>query len=144
MDFSCSAGLWSLLDQGLNLCPLHWQADSYPLYHQGKSFFLWCAFVFIYSNTFILRITSLKWFPSIYWISTYDIYPMLPNWNDYFNVIMSYCAFFFCMEQGIFLAFSIANYAVRYQLSWTKYLLWIKDTTVSNCFFFPDFLLCCS
>ena len=23
-------------DQGLNLCPLHWQADSYPLLHQGS------------------------------------------------------------------------------------------------------------
>ena len=24
------------LDQGSNLCPLHWQANSYPLYHQGN------------------------------------------------------------------------------------------------------------
>ena len=24
------------LDQGSNLCPLHWQAVSYPLYHQGS------------------------------------------------------------------------------------------------------------
>ena len=24
------------LDQGLNQCPLHWQADSCPLYHQGS------------------------------------------------------------------------------------------------------------
>ena len=23
-------------EQGLNLCPLHWQADSCPLYHQGS------------------------------------------------------------------------------------------------------------
>ena len=23
-------------DQGLNLCPLHWQVDSYPLHHQGS------------------------------------------------------------------------------------------------------------
>ena len=32
---SCSAECGILLDQGLILCPLHWQADSYPLYHQG-------------------------------------------------------------------------------------------------------------
>ena len=25
-----------LLDQGLNLCTLHWQADSYLLHHQGN------------------------------------------------------------------------------------------------------------
>ena len=24
------------LDQGSNPCPLHWQADSYPLHHQGS------------------------------------------------------------------------------------------------------------
>ena len=24
-------------DQGWNPCPLHWHADSYPLYHQGSS-----------------------------------------------------------------------------------------------------------
>ena len=31
------------LDQGSNLCPLHWQTDSQPLDHQGilKSHFLW-------------------------------------------------------------------------------------------------------
>ena len=23
-------------DQGSNLCPLYWEADSYPLYHQGR------------------------------------------------------------------------------------------------------------
>ena len=23
-------------DQGWNLCPLHWRADSYPLFHQGS------------------------------------------------------------------------------------------------------------
>ena len=28
--------LWNLPDQGLNLCPPHWQADSWPLNHQGS------------------------------------------------------------------------------------------------------------
>ena len=23
-------------EQGLNMCPLHWQVDSYPLDHQGR------------------------------------------------------------------------------------------------------------
>ena len=32
---SCSVECGILLDQGLILCSLHWQADSYPLYHQG-------------------------------------------------------------------------------------------------------------
>ena len=34
MDFSCSEAWGVFLDQGSNPCPLHWQLDSYPLYHQ--------------------------------------------------------------------------------------------------------------
>ena len=33
---SCPMACGILLDQGSNLCPLHWEADSYPLYHQGS------------------------------------------------------------------------------------------------------------
>ena len=33
---SCSAACGIFLDWGSNLCPLHWQADSYPLHHQGS------------------------------------------------------------------------------------------------------------
>ena len=35
--FSCSEACGIFLDQGSNPCPLRWQADSYPLYHQGSS-----------------------------------------------------------------------------------------------------------
>ena len=39
---SCSAACGIFPDQGSNPCPLHWQADSQPLHHQGSpySFFL--------------------------------------------------------------------------------------------------------
>ena len=33
---SCSVACGISLDQGLNLCLLHWQADSLPLSHQGS------------------------------------------------------------------------------------------------------------
>ena len=33
---SCSAARGILPDQGPNPCPLHWQADSQPLRHQGS------------------------------------------------------------------------------------------------------------
>ena len=33
---SCSAACGIFSDQGLNPCPLHWQADSQPLCHQGS------------------------------------------------------------------------------------------------------------
>ena len=37
---SCSAACGILPDQGSNLCPLHCQADSQPLRHQGSPHFL--------------------------------------------------------------------------------------------------------
>ena len=36
---SCSAACGILPDQGPNPCPLHWQADSQPLHHQGSPTF---------------------------------------------------------------------------------------------------------
>ena len=33
---SCSVFSHCGASQGSNLCPLHWQVDSYPLYHQGN------------------------------------------------------------------------------------------------------------
>ena len=36
---SCSAACGIFPDQGLNPCPLHWQADSQPLRHQGSPAF---------------------------------------------------------------------------------------------------------
>ena len=35
---SCSAACGIFPDQGSNLCLLHWQADSYPLHHQGRPY----------------------------------------------------------------------------------------------------------
>ena len=37
---SCSAACGIFPDQGSNLCPLHWQADSQPLRHHGSPPFL--------------------------------------------------------------------------------------------------------
>ena len=49
---SCSEACGIFPDQGLNLCPLHWKADSYPLHHQGSPhgiftclFFFWVSLV---------------------------------------------------------------------------------------------------
>ena len=43
---SCSAACGIFPDQGSSPCPLHWQADSQPLHHQGsptlKSFYTHC------------------------------------------------------------------------------------------------------
>ena len=48
---SCSAACGIFPDQGSNPCPLHWQADSQPLRHQGSPeiFWRWTQ------STFIIR-----------------------------------------------------------------------------------------
>ena len=33
-------------DQGSNPCPLHWQADSQPLHHQGSPSFPFCDYIY--------------------------------------------------------------------------------------------------
>ena len=41
---SCSAAYGIFPDQGSNPCPLHWQADSQPLCHQGSP---WAAVLYL-------------------------------------------------------------------------------------------------
>ena len=50
---SCSTACGIFPDQGSNPCPLHWQADSQPLHHQGS-----LGFIFISPNDF-----SLSFYP---------------------------------------------------------------------------------
>ena len=50
---SCSTACGIFLDQGSNLCPLHWQADSYPLCHEGSPQYCFNHdFPFHFSNIF--------------------------------------------------------------------------------------------
>ena len=57
---SCSAACGIFPDQGSNLCPLHWQADSQPLRHQGspqchlflKNVSFICCFLFLPGYSF--------------------------------------------------------------------------------------------
>ena len=51
---SCSAACGFLPDQGSNPCPLHWQADSQPLRHQGSP-----GFPFVKSDHFIPEYRSI-------------------------------------------------------------------------------------
>ena len=42
---SCSAACGILPDQGSNPCPLHWQADSQLLRHQGSPWYIFICFL---------------------------------------------------------------------------------------------------
>ena len=47
-------------DQGSNPCPLHWQADSQPLCHQGSpqlQFFMYCGHVLVNGLEYIFNIS---------------------------------------------------------------------------------------
>ena len=42
LGLGCSVACGIFLDQGSNLCPLHWQVDSYALLHQGSPRMTFC------------------------------------------------------------------------------------------------------
>ena len=66
---SCSAACGIFPDQGSNLCPLHWQADSQPLHHQGSpvgSFFITDSISFLAIGLFKLSISSWFSFGGLY------------------------------------------------------------------------------
>ena len=51
---SCSAACRIFPDQGSNPCPLHWQADSQPLHHQGSPMFtIFVAFFISRCSTWV-------------------------------------------------------------------------------------------
>ena len=66
-------GMWIFPDQGSNPCPLHWQADSQPLHHQGSpipqfwmSVVSWCCgwtsnLIACYTNIILLTCDLSFW-----------------------------------------------------------------------------------
>ena len=50
---SCSAACGIFADQGSNPCPLHWQADSQPLRHQGSP------------EVFINKVIEIQWLSNL-------------------------------------------------------------------------------
>ena len=57
MWLSCSTACGIFPDQGLNLCLLHWQADSLPLSHQGSLNFV----LDLSSSPFLIQISVLMY-----------------------------------------------------------------------------------
>ena len=49
---TCSMACGIFPDQGSNPCPLHWQADSQPLHHQGSAPLLTFGFAYSSSSSF--------------------------------------------------------------------------------------------
>ena len=53
----CSMACGIFPDQGSNPCPLHWQADSQPLRHQGSPIYIFFTSIFF----FVLTELSLRY-----------------------------------------------------------------------------------
>ena len=70
---SCSVACEIFPDQGSNPCPLHWQADSQPLCHQGSPH-LSNFDLSIFEST--LAKLSERWFGYLYIISSEFIYTL--------------------------------------------------------------------
>ena len=59
---SCSVTCGIFLGQGLNSCPLHWQADAQPLDHQGSAHFLildWMTTNILVSSCYLSNVSIL-------------------------------------------------------------------------------------
>ena len=57
----CSAACGTFLDQGSNPCPLHWQAGSQPLHHQGSPLTFYKVLVFL-SNRKTVYVSEVGYF----------------------------------------------------------------------------------
>ena len=76
---SCSVACGIFPDQGSNPCPLHWQADSQPLRHQGspgKAILFKTSLVFWYTQGFVYNtphlLCTLKLLPGFYILPVCD------------------------------------------------------------------------
>ena len=71
---SCSAACGIFPDQGSNLCPLHWQADSQPLRHQGRPPIIFSRHSNYIFNDKVIRLASVFHFSIIVHFSYFQAF----------------------------------------------------------------------
>ena len=76
---SCSAACGIFPDQGSNPCPLHWQADSQPLRHQGSPMVLLFIGISVGKHSDFTTIVPCQWqhevtSPCLYWVDFYFLF----------------------------------------------------------------------
>ena len=92
---SCSVACGIFPDQGSNPCPLHWQADSQPLRHQGSPLISFIIFMIITLNSFWGRLpisislysSSGVLYCSIIWNMLLCHLILFPSFKDHSQVI---------------------------------------------------------
>ena len=82
---SCSATCGIFPDQGSNPCPLHWQADSQPLRHQGSPTSYFLSFDFLYPLTTYCSYSWLYFFC----VLAFDL-EFLSGWSTAFAMYLPF------------------------------------------------------
>ena len=86
---SCSAACGTFPDQGLNPCPLHWQADSQPLRHQGSP---------VSDILILVTVVGVNWYFSVVFICI----SLMATYVEYlFMCLLEICKFFGAMSVQI-------------------------------------------
>ena len=87
---SCSTACGIFPDQGSNPCPLHWQADSQPLCHQGSPLFFfkifffsfWCGPFLKSLLNLLLNLLLLLFFVLVFWPrGMWDLSALTKDWT---------------------------------------------------------------
>ena len=96
---SCSTACGILPDQGSNPCPLHWQADSRPLRHQGSPSLVFqeaAGSSCMFSAPDLESVFSLKNLGSFWWEIVFRDHILGPGGTHCFN--LSLLLGFFCTQ----------------------------------------------
>ena len=107
---SCSTACGIFPDQGLNPCPLHWQADSQPLRHQGSP--MWaCLRPVVCSVSLGAGLSAVSWWWSrpctFVWQVPTEVMLVLPRAHDVdrtcdvlLHVLLPWCQPWPDLDQG--------------------------------------------
>ena len=91
---SCSVACGIFPDQGSNPCPLHWQADSQPLCHQGSPSFF--SYILLFSSPYL--------FCSLFLFKIFiDVISVILLYQHLVSLYNSYSCFMFSILSLIFL-----------------------------------------
>ena len=143
---SCSAACGILPDQGSNPCPLHWQADSQPLRHQGSpspgplfagNIFLTNSISLLVIGLFRLSISSWFSLRRVYISRNFSMSSRLSNLYNCLFVVFPYDFLYLC-DIGCYFSFSSFLFIWVLSFSWWAWLKVYKFCfsfqKISSCF----------
>ena len=122
---SCSAVCGVFPDQGLNPCPLHWQADSQPLRHQGSPLVDFFIFSF-HTNSLQFRVFYI--YSTSQSIDTKFLLEILDLYLDFIKFIVGRADSHTEAILDILKSFSMTESVPKHHFSWD----FLGGTVVKN------------